>query len=102
MLGDFDVQNALTSQVSISYVDNAIADVQPVSGGSSALTNYVSPLEASTAGLNQYSLYRSGKTVRLQVEPPKQYGIQLSSAYSATLSDVAPVPYKSFTFEIWF
>ena len=102
MLGDLNVKSELASKASISYVDNAIANVQPVSSGSSVLTNYTSPLEASLDGLKQYSLYRNGKTVRLQVKPPTQYGIKLSSSSSITWSNVALVPNSSFTFETWF
>jgi hypothetical protein len=102
MLGDLNVKSELASKASISYVNNAIANVQPVSGGSSVLTNYVSPLEASLVGLNQYSLYRTNKTLRLHVKPPTQYGIKLSSASSITWSNVALVPDNSFTFETWF
>ncbi len=53
MLGDLNVKNELAWKTSISYVDNEIANVQPISGASSVLTNYVSPSEASTAGQNQ-------------------------------------------------
>ena len=101
MLGDLNVKSELASKASVAYVDSAIANVQPVSGGSSVLTNYVSPLEASLDGLDQYSLYRSGKTMRLQVKPPTQYGIRLSSSSSVTWSNVALVPDNSWTFETW-
>ncbi len=52
MLGDLDVTNELASKASIAYVDNAISNIQPVSGGSSVLSNYVSPFEASLVGLD--------------------------------------------------
>ncbi len=95
MLRGLNVKSELASKASISYVDSAIANIQPVSGGSSILTNYVSPLEASLDD-------RSGKKVRLQVKPSTQYGIKLSSSSSITWSNVALVPSDSFTFETWF
>ncbi len=45
MLGDLNFKSELASKASIAYVDNAIANVQPVSGCSSVLTNYAQQLE---------------------------------------------------------
>ena len=75
-------------------------NVQPSSSSSSILTSYVSPLEASIAGVEQYTLYRTDKTLRMQVQPPKQYSLKLSSG-SVSWSNIVYVSSDNFTFETW-
>ncbi len=65
MLGNLNVNNELASKAPIPYVDDAIANVQPVSGGSSVLKNYVSPLDASLDRLNNI--------VEIEVEAQKDH-----------------------------